>query len=356
MFPGSPAPWVLLILASLLASAALEALHLPAALLLGPLIAAVVMAVARAMPRVPVPAFLLAQAAIGCMIARAIPASTLPELARDWPIILVGVVSVLAASSLISWVLMRWQILPGTTAVWGMSPGASQTMILMGESYGADMRLIAFMQYLRLVFVALVATGVARIGVGVEGGAAAAIDWFPPLHAPAFGATLLLIVGTALIGRYARLPAGPMLVALVIGAALNIGGAMTIELPPWFLACAYALSGWQIGARFDRAILWHAAKALPRLLAANAALVALCGVIAAGLVLVAGVDPLTAYLATSPGGSDTVAIIAASSPVDLPFIMAMQTARMFLVILTGPWVARKLADAEQRRLGAGGPG
>jgi membrane AbrB-like protein len=350
----SRARWALLILASLLVSTALEALHLPAALLLGPLIAAVAMAVARAMPRVPVPAFLLAQAVIGCMIARAIPASTLPEIVRDWPIFLAGIVSVLAASSLVGWVLMRWQILPGTTAIWGTSPGASQTMILMAESYGADMRLVAFMQYLRLVFVALVATAVARIWVGAEGGAVAAVDWFPPLHAPAFGATLLLVAGTAVIGRYSRLPAGSVLVALVIGTALNTTGLMTIELPPWFLACAYALSGWQIGARFDRAILWHSAKVLPQLLAANLALVALCGLLAGGLVLVAGVDPLTAYLATSPGGSDTVAIIAASSQVDLPFIMAMQTARMFLVILTGPWVARKLADAEQRRLRARG--
>ncbi len=351
---GSSARWALLVVLSLLVSAVLQALHLPAALLLGPLIAAVAMAVARAMPRVPIPTFLLAQAAIGSMIAHAIPASTLPEIVRDWPIFLAGIVSVLAASSLVGWVLMRWQILPGTTAIWGTSPGASQTMILMAESYGADMRLVAFMQYLRLVFVALVATAVARIGVGVGGGAVAAVDWFPPLHASAFGATLLLVASTALIGRYSRLPAGPMLVALVIGTALNTTGLMTIELPPWFLAGAYALSGWQIGARFDRAILWHAAKVMPQLLAANLALVALCGLLAGGLVLVAGVDPLTAYLATSPGGSDTVAIIAASSQVDLPFIMAMQTARMFLVILTGPWVAKKLANAEQKRLKAPG--
>ena len=31
----------------------------------------------------------------------------------------------------------------------------------------------------------------------------------------------------------------------------------------------------------------------------------------------AGIDPLTAYLATTPGGSDAVAIIAASSEMDL---------------------------------------
>lgn len=40
--------------------------------------------------------------------------------------------------------------------------------------------------------------------------------------------------------------------------------------------------------------------------------------------------PLTAYLATSPGGADSVAIIAASAHVEISFVMAMQLAR-FLV-------------------------
>ena len=46
-----------------------------------------------------------------------------------------------------------------------------------------------------------------------------------------------------------------------------------------------------------------------------------------------GIDPLTAYLATSPGGMDSVAIIAAASDrVDISFVMALQTAR-FLIVL-----------------------
>ncbi len=48
------------------------------------------------------------------------------------------------------------------------------------------------------------------------------------------------------------------------------------------------------------------------------------------------VDPLTAYLATSPGGSDSIAIIAASTDVDLSFVMAMQTVRMIAVLFIGP--------------------
>ena len=125
-------------------------------------------------------------------------------------------------------------------------------------------------------------------------------------------------------------------------------GLLTIELPPWLLAISYALVGWSIGLRFTRPILAHAARALPRVLAAILALIAACGGLAA-LLVVAGIDPLTAYLATSPGGADSVAIIAASTPVDLPFVMAMQTARFLVVLFVGPHIARFVADRTRAR-------
>ena len=62
----------------------------------------------------------------------------------------------------------------------------------------------------------------------------------------------------------------------------------------------------------------------------------------------AGTDALTAYLATSPGGADAVAIIAASSKVDMPFVMAMQIGRLLVVILIGPSLARLIAAGPRR--------
>ena len=54
-----------------------------------------------------------------------------------------------------------------------------------------------------------------------------------------------------------------------------------------------------------------------------------------------GIDPLTAYLATSPGGLDSVAIIAAASDsVDISFVMALQSARLLFVLVFGPSLAR----------------
>ncbi|TIT60111.1 MAG: AbrB family transcriptional regulator, partial [Mesorhizobium sp.] len=57
-----------------------------------------------------------------------------------------------------------------------------------------------------------------------------------------------------------------------------------------------------------------------------------------------GIDPLTAYLATSPGGMDSVAIIAAAAHnVDISFVMALQSARFLIVLLVGPSIARLVA-------------
>lgn len=57
-----------------------------------------------------------------------------------------------------------------------------------------------------------------------------------------------------------------------------------------------------------------------------------------------GFDPLTAYRATSPGGADSVAIIAThAAMVDVGLVMAMQLARFMLVLLLGPQVSRWVA-------------
>lgn len=62
------------------------------------------------------------------------------------------------------------------------------------------------------------------------------------------------------------------------------------------------------------------------------------------LVLATGLDPLSAYLATSPGGADSMAVIAATSAVETSFVMTMQLARFLMVLVTGPALTRWLAQ------------
>lgn len=336
------ARWCALVGLSALFMGMLELIRIPAALLLGPMLGAVVMATRGGPVRIAKPVFFLAQGAIGVMIASNLPVTVFPAIAARWPIFLLSTLSTLVAAATLGWSLARSGLLPGTTAIWGSSPGAATAMTLMSESYGADMRLVAFMQYLRVACCAIIAALMARI-FGTPAPLHAAPVVAPAFEAEGLALTLALIVGGSLIGVRAKIPAGAMLVPMVLGMVVKLTGLGALVLPLPFLAVCYAVIGWGIGNRFTPDVVAYAARAFPRVLGSILALIAVCGGMAMVLVHVAGVDPLTAYLATSPGGADSVSIIATSTRVDIPFVIAMQVARFFLVILTGPVLARRLS-------------
>jgi membrane AbrB-like protein len=168
--------------------------------------------------------------------------------------------------------------------------------------------------------------------------------YFPPISLPDLAATAILAVIGCSVGLGLRMPAGALLGPLVLGAVLNVFGWVRIELPPIVLVASFALIGWNIGLRFTHDVLAAAARALPQCLAAIVLLMAFCGILAGTLTALFHIDPLTAYLATSPGGVDAAAIIAASTKVDTPFVMAMQTVRMIVLLLVGPYIARWMAS------------
>jgi membrane AbrB-like protein len=307
------------------------------------MVAGVAVGISGGSVRVPRQAYFGAQGIMGCLIATSINAQIIGTFFHEWPIFIGVVFSIITASSLLGWLMSRWRVFPGTTSVWGSWPGAASAMVVMAEAFGADARLVAFMQYFRVACVASLASVVATIWVHKTGTAHPAINWFPPVHWPAFSETLLLAGGGAIAGRLLRIPSGPMLVPMLAGAVLHVTGAIDMELPRWLLAVTYALLGWNVGLSFTPAILAHAWRALPKILASVAALISFCGFLAYLLTKTLGIDPLTAYLATSPGGMDSVAIIAASSKVDLSFVMTLQTIRFLIILLIGPHVARIVA-------------
>ncbi len=336
------ARWAVLLAASALTAAILQWARLPAALLLGPLAAAVLVQTAGGAVKIPRAFVAAAQAVIGCLVAHSITPSIVGGFAVHWPVFLGVVVLSLAASVAIGWAMSRFRVVPGTTAVWGMLPGAAVAMMVMAEAHGADFRLVAFMQYLRVVLVAAAASVAALLFVH-GGGLLFAGGYFPPVDLPNLAATAAVALVGGGLGLASRIPAGVLLGPFALGAVLNVLGWVTIELPPVVLIAAYALIGWNTGLRFTHDVLAAAARALPQTLGATVLLMAFCGLLAWMLVALLHIDPLTAYLATSPGGVDAAAIIAASTKVDTSFVMALQTLRVIVVLLVGPHVARWVA-------------
>lgn len=328
--------WLVILCSSAAIGALLAWVHVPAALLLGPMLAGIAITAAGGTARVPNVAFLVAQGIIGCMIAKMVPLSIAGEILSRWPVFVFGVLAVIAVSASLGWLLTRMQVLPGTAVLWGSSPGAATVMIVMAEVHGADGRLVAFMQYLRVAVVAVAASIVARVWGLKPSHVLANITWFPAISWLQLLATLALATLGPLLAHKLRLRSGAFLIPLVAGVLLSHLGWFVIELPPWLLVLGYAVIGWSIGLRFTRPLLVHTARAFPRVLACTVALIVLCCVLAGVLVIAAGVDPLTAYLATSPGAVESVVIIAASSKVDVPFVMAMQTTRLLALVTVVP--------------------
>ncbi len=335
--------WSVLLFISAILGWALTSFHLPAGVLLGCMLAGIVLSSQDIRLGVPSPLFVLAQGVLGCLMARSLQPATLVKVAGDWPLFLIATVSIIAASAGLGWLLMRRQVFPGTTAVWGLAPGAASAMVVMAESYGADVRLVAFMQYLRVAVVTAVAALVAHFWTTQSASPAAEVQWFAVTSERDLGWTLLLAFAVSSIARWRRIPGGAMVAPLVLGAALQAMGWLVIELPSALLAVSYAVIGWSIGLRFTRSILLHALRALPAVLGSIFVLMGVGLVIAVGLTYWAGYDPLTSYLASSPGGADSVAIIAATSAVDAGFVMAMQLARFLMVLVLGPRVSKFVA-------------
>lgn len=299
-------------------------------------------AVRGAQLHVPRPALLSAQAIVGCLIARAFDPSILGSIADDGLAMLLVVLTTVLASAFAGWVIARTGLLPGTTAAWGCLPGAATGMVVMAEEYGADPRLVAFMQFLRVTLVMITATLVSRLVFGVtaveHSSGAAALSFADQL--PGLAATLAVAAVGGLIARRLRVPSGGLFVPLILAAGLQAMGILTITLPPWLLVAAFSIIGWWVGLRFARESVLYALRAMPVMLVGIFALILLCGLSAVMLVWLVGVDPLTAFLATAPGGIDVISIIAVGSNADISFVLALQTVRLLVVMMIGPLLAR----------------
>jgi uncharacterized protein len=131
--PRQPAAvqWMILIFLSGIFVGTLETLRVPAALLIGPMGAAILAAMNGMTLRLPRFVFLGAQGIIGCMIAHSGSRPIGVVIVTRWPLLLATVLAIIIASSSLGWLLARWRVLPGAVAVWGSSPGAANVMMLM---------------------------------------------------------------------------------------------------------------------------------------------------------------------------------------------------------------------------------
>ncbi|TIM66980.1 MAG: AbrB family transcriptional regulator, partial [Mesorhizobium sp.] len=97
--------WLALVVLSLLFAGALELAALPAALLIGPMLAAILAGTNGATVRVPRALSGSAQAVVGCLVANSISVDIFPVFYAEWALFFGMVVATLTASSLLGWLI-----------------------------------------------------------------------------------------------------------------------------------------------------------------------------------------------------------------------------------------------------------
>lgn len=325
----------------------------PASWLVGPMLVAVFFSLAAPgwCPMVPSSWRTAAQAIVGCVLAAGFRPETLPLVAREWLPVTLAVGGTLGLSFVAGAALHRLAKVDRRTALIGTLPGAASGMLAMSDSVGADARLVAVMQYGRVILVVCSATLVARFtGVSGSAGASAfgtsgAIGGDTLVQAPPAIFITTLVVGLigALAGSKLGLPAGALLGPLILGVALEELGVVHLSVPVAVPEMAYAVIGIYAGLLFDRESVGRVARLLPWLIASNLLLMAACACLGVALSFLVDTDGLTAYLSTTPGGIDSVAILAVGSGADTSLVTAIQTLRVFAVIVAGAVIGRYLS-------------
>ena len=319
-----------------------QSIRLPGGWLIGPLVVAMLAGLAfPTHARVTAPFLYSAQAVIGIILAGTFSPEVLPGVVSHWLSILFVVAVTLVLSIVAGLILARISPINRETATLGTLPGGATSIIALSVDSKADTRLVALMQYTRVVLVVLSAALLSRFILHPSGAhpippanPLAPIPWFPYLL------TAILAIAGALLGRLIRLPAGSLLGPLILGIIANGFNLLHPIWPPGVPQAAYIVIGLYVGLLFDKTSLIQAGKLIPIIIANILVLMLVCAATGKLLSILTKTSYLTGYLATTPGGMDSVAIVALGSGADVSLVLAVQMVRLLTIIILGPLLAR----------------
>ncbi|WP_262698496.1 MULTISPECIES: AbrB family transcriptional regulator [Streptomyces] len=365
-----PAPtglWALIIAGGYAAGLAADTLGVPAPYLLSSLLVGAVLALCGVIrDRLPAPANRASQALVGALMGSYLTPSALLSAAPVALPLTVVTAATIALSVVAAWFLARGGRIGRPSAVLGMVPGGSAAIVTCADELNADVRLVAFTQYLRVGLVATTAPLAAHwmsSAPSAAGGRAAAGGGFGLFHVVAGADQLTGLFTLAVIalagswaGRRLRVPTplliGPMLVAL----AATLSGAVPGFAPVGVLQNAvFVLVGLDVGVRFTRQTLIGVRRLLPPILVCMTVVCLGCAGLAWVFAGATGTPITDAYLATTPGGINAVLATAVSSHADIALVSTVQSLRLLAVILVTPMMTRLLASrwsARDRTAGA----
>lgn len=345
--PKEAAIWVGLLVVAWFAGKFGEQLGLPAPHVIISVIIGLVLASTGLLRRsVPRPLHTGAQAITGVVIGTYLNVHALAHTGTALaPLLAITIVTVVL--SLVAGLLLaRWTGMDQRTASLGMVAGGSAAIVGAAEDLEADARMVAFMQYLRLVLVILAMPLLIRLVFARGQGHFLALGAKEVEVAFTVTGAVLLVLAAIVgwwLGKLVRLPAPALLGPVIFAALVTIAG-VNINPPELLREVAFNIIGLEVGLRLTPRALRAMGRMFPKVMLFVLAITGACAGLAYVITLVTNISPADAYLATTPGGINAVLAIASSVHSDVPLVFGVQTLRLLMMVLLVPPILKWYID------------
>ncbi len=156
--------------------------------------------------------------------------------------------------------------------------------------------------------------------------------------------SIVTAIGAALLLDWLNFPAGALIGAMIAIAGLKLSGNMVWDMPGALRFGALVVIGWDLGTKFNPELVSTVTNNIVPLVLVVATFLVMGWVLAWVLWKLGLMDPVTAVLATSPGGLVQMGALTADMEANAALVVGFHLLRIVSVLLSVPLVSR-LVDA-----------
>ncbi len=228
------------------------------------------------------------------------------------------------------------------TAYFAGMPGGLAEMVIVGEAFGGDSRVIALAHGLRVLFVVLVVPFGFQLFEHFDM-ASRPPPGLPLLAIPLQDLAVLLAVGVAgyFGSQLLKIPASRLVGPMLLSMAVHLTGWTAAKPPIELIYAAQVVIGAAIGTRFANTSASLIGRISLQALGSTAILVGFTLLFAAGLHALLGLPFEGLVLAYAPGGLAEMSLIALALSADAAFVATHHIARIVFVVIGAPLMFRR---------------
>ena len=152
--------------------------------------------------------------------------------------------------------------------------------------------------------------------------------------------SIVAAVGAGLLLDRLNFPAGALIGAMVAIAAIKLLGNEAPNMPGALHVGALIIIGWDLGSRFNKQLVATLTNNVAPLVLVIACFLVTGWVLAWMLWKFGVMDPVTAVLATSPGGLVQMGALTSETQANAALVVGFHLLRIVAVLLSAPLISR----------------